>query len=80
MTENKEIPKKVINAFSELIDIYGNRIEELGEVNDKRYFWFNIPEDIDYGFPQVVYLQNKQIKDVDGFEALKILSMFNPED
>lgn len=77
MAEKIDIPQKVINAFTELIEIYGNCIEYLGERNNKKYYWFNIPEDIDYGFPPIVCLKNGKIKVVVGFEALDVLNLFD---
>jgi hypothetical protein len=60
--------------------MYGNCIEYLGERNNKKYYWFNIPEDIDYGFPQVVCLKNGKVSNVEGFDAIKILGLFDPKD
>ncbi|MBQ1932545.1 MAG: hypothetical protein II360_03480 [Muribaculaceae bacterium] len=77
MAENYNIPQKVVNAFSELTEMYGDCIEYLGEKNNKHYFWFNIPLEIDYGFPQVVYWEHGKVTNVDGFEAVEILDFFD---
>lgn len=80
MAEKIVIPQKVINAFTELIEMYGNCIEYLGEKNNKKYYWFNVPENIDYGFPPIIYLKNGKIKEIVGFEALDVLNLFDPKD
>ena len=80
MAEKINIPQKVVDAFSALIEIYGNCIEYIGEKKNKSYFWFNFPEDIDYGFPQVVCLKNGKVLNVEGFDAIKVLDLFNTKD
>lgn len=77
MAEKIDLPQVVINAFTELIEMYGNRIEHLGDKDNKRYYWFNIPEDIDYGFPPVICLKSGKIKDIVGFDALDVLNLFD---
>lgn len=72
-------PHKVLDAFKPLIDLYGNKVEYLGAKSGTEYYLFPFPDNIETGFPQVVAYKDETAVPVVGFDAVKIVSLFNPK-
>lgn len=74
------IPLKVKQAFESLIAMYGDCVEFIGNRAGVDYYLFRFPEDIDTGFPDVVAYKSGNVSNITGFDAVKIVASFNPED
>lgn len=74
------IPKAVTKAFSNLIYYYGNHVSRLGRLRGCEYFIFNMPDDEETGFPQIVGYKDGDTFDVEGFAALDIVDSINLKD
>lgn len=71
-----EIPKEVIEAAKNLIELYGENIKALGTYKDQEVYKYQFPKNSFTGFP-FVYLYDKvsgQVFTITGFDALDILS------
>lgn len=71
-----ETPDKVKKAAQSLIDVYGDSFTYLGEHKGGDAFCFNFPEDVCAGFPVVFLYKDKTVTEVNGFDALDIVSLF----
>lgn len=71
------IPDKVRDAFKLL---YGGDIVLLGEHDGAEYYLYQFAEDMETGFPQVVKYNHGQIESISGFDAIKTVCLFRPED
>ncbi len=71
-----ETPAKVKQAAQYLIDMYGDRVEYLGKYQGAEAFYYHFPDDVTAG-PCPVYLETDgEVREVPGFEAMKILDSF----
>ena len=71
-----EAPDIVKKAAKSLIDMYGDSLAYLGEHEGSQAFCFNFLEDASVGFPVVFLYKDKTVTEVNGFEALDIVSLF----
>lgn len=71
---NKEIPQKVKEATSFLIEMYGDNIEYLGTYQGQAVYQYLFPEDTATGYP-FVFLHNGagEVQKITGFKTFKIL-------
>ena len=71
---NKEIPQKVKEAASFLIEMYGDNIEYLGRYQGLAVYQYLFPEDTETGFP-FVFLYNgaSEVQKITGEETFKII-------
>lgn len=74
------LPYKVYKAFKSLSDIYGDKIEYLGNKNNTDYYYFRLPDNEENGFPNIVSFKNNTIAPIEDIDALKILNLFNAKD
>ena len=70
------IPQIVKNAAKDLIDMYGDKFEDLGKYEGSDAYAFHFPDDVDTGFPFVFIYKNGKISEITGFEALDIITLF----
>ncbi len=71
-----KIPAKVKEAAQYLIDMYGDRVEHLGQYQGAEAFYYHFPDDVDAGFPHVYLLKGDELTEITGFYALEIIGSF----
>ena len=71
-----ETPDSVKKAAKTLIDMYGDSFRYLGEYKGSEAFCFDFPKDACAGFPVVFLYKDKTVTEVNGFDALDIVSLF----
>lgn len=72
------IPEAVLKEANDLINLYGNSFQYLGECRGYEVYKFVFPEHKETGFP-FVFLYDKEDECVDtitGFDALDIIGKF----
>lgn len=74
------IPQIIYKTFKSLIELYGDKIEYVGNQNDTDYYLFRFPDNEETGFPQVVSFKDDTVTPIIGSNALEILALFNSED
>lgn len=76
MKDNSTIPAKVRDAFKRLS---GGEIVHLGNRDGADYYLYQFPEDTETGFPRVIAYQGDNIKQIDDFDAIKVVFLFRGE-
>jgi len=73
---SETIPNVVIARAQDLIDLYGYCHEHCGQYQGQEVYNFCFPEDTETGFPFVYLYDNttESVKEITGFDALRILS------
>ena len=71
---NKEIPQKVKEAASFLIEMYGDNIKFIGTYQDSDVYEFLFPGETETGYP-IIFLYNSagEVQKMTGFKTFKIL-------
>lgn len=74
------VPKEVIIAASELIQMFGDSIELIGQHDGRDVYQFVFPEDQELGFPVAfLYKQGQPVETVTGHEALAFIASVRVE-
>ena len=78
---DKKIPEQVKKKAENLINMYGENIEYLGNYKDSEYYTFVFPQDTVTGFPfiYIYYSKSGDVMEITGFEALDIIGKFKKE-
>nr|DAN35581.1 MAG TPA: hypothetical protein [Caudoviricetes sp.] len=71
-----KIPKSVLKAAGELVDMYGSSFKYLGKDEGRDVYMFKFPEDEDTGFPFVYLCNGENVMELTGFEALDTIRLF----
>lgn len=74
------IPQVIYETFKSSVDMYGDKIIYLGNRNGADYYQFRLPDNEETGFPEVVSLKDDTVTPIIGFNALKVLALFNTKD
>lgn len=75
-----EIPKAVLAAAGELVDMFGPSFSLLGELDGAQFYLFEYPEDEKTGFPFVYqFKEGEPVLEITDFEALEIIRLFDVE-
>jgi hypothetical protein len=71
------IPTQVRKEAEELISMYGQRVEYLGQMPDGRAaYYYHFPNDVCAGFPVVWLYGNGQVMELNDYEAIDVISEF----
>lgn len=71
------IPTQVRKEAEELISMYGQRVEYLGQMPDGRAaYYYHFPNDVCAGFPVVWLYGNGQVMELNDYEAIDVISAF----
>ncbi len=73
-------PKAVIKEAQGLIDMYGDRLEYLGDVDGQKAWLFAFPDDATVGFPFLFLYAGGEAVEVTGPEAFKFMELYGVED
>lgn len=75
--KQQTIPTQVRQEAEELVSMYGQRVEYLGQMPDgSAAYYFHFPDDVCAGFPVVWLYGDGQVYELNGHEAVKVISLF----
>ncbi|MCM1220889.1 MAG: hypothetical protein NC548_41025 [Lachnospiraceae bacterium] len=69
-------PSKVTDAARNLIEMYGDHVEHLGQYQGAEAFYYNYPEDVTAGYCPVYLYKDGEIDTLTGEVANNVLSSF----
>lgn len=71
-----EVPAQVKATAQDLINMYGDSFDYLGEYEGAETYLYRFPDDIDTGFPFVYLLKDGKVEEISGFLAFDIIGSF----
>ncbi|MCM1310871.1 MAG: hypothetical protein NC301_07600 [Bacteroides sp.] len=75
--KQQTIPTQVSQEAEELVSMYGQRVEYLGQMPDGRAaYYYHYPDDVCAGFPTVWLYGSGQVMELNDHEALEVISAF----
>lgn len=74
--KQETIPQAVIKEAQPYIDLYGNRLKYLGDVEGQKAWLFVFPADVTIGFPVVYLYKNGEAAEVSDSFVFGFISMY----
>lgn len=76
--KNQTIPAAIRQEAEDLVSMYGNHVEYLGQMPDGRAaYYYRFPDDVCAGFPVVWLYGDGLVFETSDHEAIKIISSFS---
>lgn len=73
-------PKAVIKEAQSLIDIYGDRLEYLGDVDGQKAWLFAFPDEATVGFPFLYLYADGEAVEVTGPDVFNFMELYGVKD
>ena len=78
--KQQTIPTPIRKEAEELVSMYGQRVEYLGQMPDGRAaYYFHFPNDVCAGFPVAWLYGSGQAMELSGHDAVEVISAFLSE-
>ena len=76
--KQQNIPTPIRQEAEELVSMYGQRVEYLGQMPDgQAAYYFHFPADVCAGFPVAWLYVSGQVMELSGHDAVEVISAFS---
>lgn len=76
--KQQNIPTPIRQEAEELVSMYGQRVEYLGQMPDgQAAYYFHFPADVCAGFPVAWLYSSGQVMELSGHDAVEVISAFS---